>query len=54
MCLLSAWYRREQENVLAPVCDSRNMQEYLYSSPTFKDKSIPRGGYCRISVDCNL
>lgn len=49
LCLL----KREQENVLAPVCDSRNMQEYLYYAPTFKVKSIPRG-FHSISVDCNL
>lgn len=49
LCLL----KRDQENVLAPVCDSRNMQEYLYSAPTFKVKSIPRG-FHSISVDCNL
>lgn len=54
MCRLSAFKRRDQENVLAPVFDSRNMQEYLYSSPTFKVKSIPRGGFHSISVDCNL
>lgn len=54
MCLLSAFQRRAQEDVLAPVFGSQNMQEYLYSSPTFKVKSIPRGGFRSISVDCNL
>lgn len=32
--------RSNQENVLAPVCDSQNIQEYLYSFPTSMLKAV--------------